>query len=254
MLDWGFSYITGVSSTLRLSLVIPCYNESGNLAALAAAVRPLVARDDVEVILVDNGSTDDSPQRLAALLAEQPRLRSVRVPVNQGYGFGILTGLRAATGDVLAWTHADLQTNPTDALVAFAQFAQFATAADPRRLFVKGRRRRRPLLDVAFTAGMTLFEGLMLGSWMVDINAQPTMFHRDVFAQWTDAPHDFSLDLFAYHRAIAGGLQVQRIPVDFGTRTAGFGHNASLANKLRLSRRTVAYTVALRRRLRESLR
>jgi glycosyltransferase involved in cell wall biosynthesis len=236
-----------VPTPLRLSLVIPCYNESGNLVALAAALAPLFARPEVEVILVDNGSTDDSPALLAELLARTPGLRSVRVPVNQGYGFGILSGLRAATGEVLAWTHADLQTDPQDALVGFAKFV---AASDPGRLFVKGRRRRRPLFDVAFTAGMTLFEGLVLGTWMVDINAQPTMFHREFFAQWSDPPHDFSLDLYAYHRALKQGLAVERVPVDFGIRTAGFGHNASFANKLKLSRRTVDYTFALRRRMR----
>ena len=236
---------------LRLSLVIPCYNESGNLAALGAAVGPLVARGDVEVIIVDNGSTDDTAERLPSLMVHHPGLRTVRVPVNQGYGFGIREGLHAATGDVLAWTHADLQTDPHDALVGLATFR---AAPDARRLFVKGRRRRRPLFDVLFTTGMTLFEGVMLGRWMVDINAQPTMFHREFFARWSDAPHDFSLDLFAYHRALSEGLEVQRIPVDFGTRTAGFGHNASLANKLRLSRRTVAYTASLRRRLDEGHR
>ena len=56
---------------LRLSLVIPCYNESGNLAALGAAVGPLVARGDVEVILVDNGSTDDTAERLPSLMEHQ---------------------------------------------------------------------------------------------------------------------------------------------------------------------------------------
>ena len=77
--------------------MIPCYNESGNLAALGAAVGPLVARGDVEVILVDNGSTDDTAERLPSLMVHHPGLRTVRVPVNQGYGYGILAGLHVAT-------------------------------------------------------------------------------------------------------------------------------------------------------------
>jgi glycosyltransferase involved in cell wall biosynthesis len=226
--------------------VIPCYNEEGNLSALVAALAPLLVREDVEVILVDNGSRDASPARLAELTATCPRLRTVRVEVNQGYGFGILSGLRAATGDVLAWTHADLQTDPTDALTAFALFRESTT---PAQLFVKGRRRHRPLFDVTFTAGMSLFERLVLGRWMVDINAQPTLFHRDFFAGWIEPPHDFSLDLFAFHRALSTGLDVQRVPVDFGVRRAGFGHNETLAGKLKLTKRTVSYSLALRQRL-----
>lgn len=236
-----------MTTSHRLSLVIPCYNEAGNLDALATALAPLVARDDVEVILVDNGSRDDSPVRLAAITAREPRLRTVRVDVNQGYGFGILAGLRAARGNVLGWTHADLQTDPRDALAALDRFR---TSAAPERLFVKGRRRRRPLFDVTFTAGMSLFERLVLGRWMVDINAQPTLFHRRFFETWDDPPHDFALDLYAYHTALRHGCVVERVPVDFGARHTGVGHNETLAGKLRLTDRTVRFSFALRRRLR----
>ncbi|MFP3686180.1 glycosyltransferase, partial [Bacillus sp. SIMBA_026] len=89
----------------------------------------------------------------------QSRIRTVRVEKNQGYGFGILSGLRAAEGRILAWTHADMQTDPADALKGLALFEQ---AADPERLFVKGKRHGRPLGDVAFTVGMSAFETLLL--------------------------------------------------------------------------------------------
>ena len=74
----------------------------------------------LEVILVDNGSTDDSPAVLAKLLSGP--VRSVRVEKNQGYGFGILSGLAAAQGRILGWTHADMQTDPADALRGLALF------------------------------------------------------------------------------------------------------------------------------------
>ncbi|WP_163770080.1 glycosyltransferase, partial [Proteus mirabilis] len=68
------------------------------------------------------------------LLAGQTIIRSVRVERNQGYGFGILSGLSQAKGRILAWTHADMQTDPADALAGLALFIQ-----DPaQKLFVKG--------------------------------------------------------------------------------------------------------------------
>ena len=97
---------------MKLSLVIPCYNEAANLPLLLERYKALTARSDAEVILVDNGSTDNSPDVLAALLPSYPGCRSVRVERNQGYGYGILQGLRAAQGEILAWTHADMQTDP----------------------------------------------------------------------------------------------------------------------------------------------
>ena len=59
---------------MRLSLVIPCYNEARNLPLLVARLRETFVRDDVEVVLVDNGSTDGS----AAVLADNDRPRSER--------------------------------------------------------------------------------------------------------------------------------------------------------------------------------
>lgn len=232
---------------MRLSLVIPCYNEAKNLPLLVARLRETFVRDDIEAILVDNGSTDDSPAVLAALLAGSPRIRSVRVERNQGYGFGILSGLAAATGDIIGWTHADMQTDPADALRALEIFEG---SKRPEALFVKGRRHGRPLADVAFTVGMSMFETLLMRRRMWDINAQPTLFPRAFFATWREPPHDFSLDLFAYYQALHRGLAVARFPVRFGERAHGSSHwNVDWRAKLRFIRRTVDYSLRLRKDL-----
>jgi polyisoprenyl-phosphate glycosyltransferase len=232
---------------MRLSLVIPCYNEARNLPLLVARLRETFVRDDVEAILVDNGSTDDSPAVLAELLHGSPRLRSVRVENNQGYGFGILAGLAAARGDVIGWTHADMQTDPADALRALAMFE---TDADQKHLFVKGRRYGRPLADVAFTVGMSAFETLLMRRRMWDINAQPTLFPREFFASWREPPHDFSLDLYAYYQALHRGLRIRRFTVRFGERAHGSSHwNVNWRAKARFIRRTVDFSLRLRKDL-----
>jgi glycosyltransferase involved in cell wall biosynthesis len=229
---------------VKFSLVIPCYNESANLPLLLERCKG-VAGADVEVILVDNGSTDDSPAVLARLLPAYPGCRSVRVDVNQGYGFGILSGLRAAKGEILGWTHADLQTDPQDALRGLALFAPHGP-----RSFVKGRRYGRPLSDVAFTMGMSLFETVLLGKPLWDINAQPTMFTRQFFETWSAAPHDFSLDLYAYYEARRQGLAVHRFPVRFGDRAHGVSHwNVNWAAKRKFIRRTVDFSLQLRKKV-----
>ncbi|MBW8807565.1 MAG: glycosyltransferase, partial [Lysobacter sp.] len=239
----------GTADRLSLSLVIPCYNEAANLPLLVARLRETFLDDRAEVVLVDNGSTDDSPAVLAQLLAGQQRIRSVRVEVNQGYGYGILTGLRAARGDVLGWTHADMQTDPQDALRGLALYDQ---AADPARLFVKGRRYGRPAADVAFTVGMSVFETVLMSRRMWDINAQPTLFPRAFFERWHEPPHDFALDLYAYYQALREGLRVQRFAVRFGERAHGSSHwNVNWQAKLRFIKRTVDFSLRLRQGLQE---
>ncbi len=228
-----------------LSLVIPCYNESKSLPALLERCATVVAaRPDVEIVLVDNGSTDPSQAVLQDILPRYPGCRSVRVEKNQGYGFGILYGLKAATGDILAWSHADLQTDPADVLRGLALFERRGA---PDGLFVKGRRYGRPVADVAFTVGMSVFETALLARPLWDINAQPTMFPRRFFERWETPPHDFALDLYAYYSARRAGMTVERFPVRFGERVHGQSHwNVNWAAKWKFIRRTVDFSVTLR--------
>ncbi len=236
--------LESADKSIRLSLIIPCYNEAKNLPLLIARLSATFDREDVEVVLVDNGSTDASREVLAELLKDQKVIRSVRVENNQGYGFGILIGLQVARGKILGWTHADMQTDPADALKALALFD-----ANPRS-FVKGKRHGRPVTDVIFTMGMSLFETMLLRRKLWDINAQPTLFPRDFFERWQQPPHDFSLDLYTYYQAIRDGLQVRRLPVHFGERAHGTSHwNVDWRAKMRFIKRTVDFSLRLRKNL-----
>ena len=69
-----------------LSVVLPCYNESKGLENILKRFQEVGAGVNFELILVDNGSTDNSPEVLASLLPRYPFARSVRVEKNVGYG------------------------------------------------------------------------------------------------------------------------------------------------------------------------
>ena len=193
---------------MRFSLVIPCFNEAQNIPLLLERCASITKPGEIEVILVDNGSSDDSQDVLSRVLKDYPGCRSIRLEVNRGYGHGILAGLRAANGAIVGWTHADMQTDPIDSLVGLEYFEQYGDD-----LFCKGKRFGRPMSDVFFTVGMSLFESILLQTPMWDINAQPTMFSRDFFESWESPPEDFSLDLYAYFKAKKYKLRVVRFPV-----------------------------------------
>lgn len=233
---------------MKFSLVIPCYNEAENLPLLLKRCAPLAAQEGCEVILVDNGSSDSTPDVLARLLPDHPGCRSLRVEINQGYGFGILSGLRAADGKLLGWTHADMQTDPLDTVRGLEIFGR--SGVD---IFVKGRRHGRPIPDVVFTVAMSIFETLYLGKRLWDINAQPTMFSRGFFETWQDPPHDFSLDLFAYYCAVRADLPVHRFPVLFAERAHGVSSwNVNWAEKRKFIKRTISYSQNLRQRFKSA--
>ncbi len=102
---------------MKISVVIPVYNERENLPLLAKALDEALAgcRYPWEVVLVDDGSTDGSVEVLERLAAEAPeRVRVVFLRRNFGQTAAIAAGIDHATGDLIVLMDADLQNDPRD--------------------------------------------------------------------------------------------------------------------------------------------
>ena len=236
--------------TIDRSIIVPCYNEELNLPTLIRRFAELWREGDTwELILVNNGSIDNSAVVLEQELVSRPFARVVTVPSpNIGYGHGIMTGLRAAQGEYLAWTHADGQTAPRD---VFTAFDLLSSARSPERTFIKGRRRKRPLKDTSFTFAMEVAATAVLWRSMPDINGQPKAFPRALLNLATDPPLDLSLDLYFFWLAKTNGFKIETFDVRFGSRESGLSKWAfNWRSKVRNISRTVQYLVALRARRR----
>jgi len=231
-------------------LILPCYNESSNIYGIISSIKSAIqGRKDVEIILVDNGSTDSTPQVLEQALKGESKkqFKTLRIENNIGYGHGIMEGVRAAKGEVIAWTHADLQTDPGDVIEAYKIFVRFAEFPN---CILKGRRVGRKPLDVLFTGGMSLLSSLLLRKHLSDVNAQPKMFHRSFLEKLTDSPTDFSLDLYLLFQARLNNISIIEYPVVFGKRLFGEPKGGgSLKGKWKLIRRTLSYILKLKRDL-----
>ena len=232
---------------VQISLIIPCYNEEGNIRKLLERTSVLLGTEpSFEVIYVNNGSTDSTGLLLADMTHNLARTRVVNIEKNIGYGHGIKKGLEASKGRIVGWTHADLQTDPIDALRGLE-----AASGSLEKTFIKGLRKNRPLVDRVFTFGMSIFESMLFRTNLRDINAQPTLFSRDLLKAVLEGPNDFSLDLYAMVRASEAGFKQIRFPVAFGPRFRGSSKwNTSTIARLQFIRRTVAFSIALAKRRR----
>lgn len=232
---------------IKLSIIIPCYNESGSIPKLfKACLSACEGRNDIEFVFVNNGSNDDTQNVLDQLLKQEVYHfgTSVLVSKNKGYGFGILQGLAHAKGQILSWTHADLQTDPRDVVLAYDRYH---LELDLNICIVKGQRKRRNIFDNIFTAGMSLISTLFLGQRLWDINAQPKIFHRELMGNLKKAPHDFSLDLYLLFVANRLKMSIKSFPVFFSKRESGTAKGGgNLKGKYRLIMRTLGYITELR--------
>ncbi|MDR7031868.1 glycosyltransferase family 2 protein [Mesorhizobium sp. BE184] len=96
-----------------ISIVIPCRNEAQNLPLLLDEIQAAMAGRDFEVIVVDDGSTDETPQTLAAQAALRPfAVRHLRHEKSSGQSLAVRTGAWAARGSVVATVDGDGQNDP----------------------------------------------------------------------------------------------------------------------------------------------
>ncbi len=104
---------------MQLSIVVPVRNEADNILPLLAEIHSALAgkaagQGEFEVIYVDDGSTDETPARLKAALAQYPRLRVLAHAASCGQSAALMTGVRAAHADWIATLDGDGQNDPAD--------------------------------------------------------------------------------------------------------------------------------------------
>ncbi len=102
--------------SIRYSVVIPVYNEAESVAELCAELVPVLEQlgRGFEVLFVDDGSFDETPARLAALAAQDQRVRVISFRRNFGKSSAYMAGFDAAQGEVVVTMDADLQDDPAE--------------------------------------------------------------------------------------------------------------------------------------------
>lgn len=231
---------------MKFSIIIPCYNEAENLHKIIESSKNIFNEYDMELILVENGSKDNSRDILLNCKEiDNTKIKLVLVDENQGYGYGLIQGLKSASGDYVGWLHADLQYT----FASLKYFFDYATSyCDETPLFMKGRRCKRKFVDVLFTKAMGVFETLLFKTHLYDISAIPVLFDKSLLNKINKAPYDFSIELFFYLMAKREKYFIHRHKVIQQARENGKSSwNTGFASRIKQSQRIITASKQIRK-------
>lgn len=231
--------------TPTLSIVIPMKNEAENAAALLGEIAAVgAALPPYEVIVVDDGSTDDTAAVVIGLAAEDQRLRLIRHPKSGGQSAAVHSGVQAAKGEIVATLDGDGQNPPADLPKLVAPLLGDGA---PWVGLVAGQRVRRQ--DTVSKRLASRFANT-LRSWLLKDGTRDTgcglkAFRRDAFLAlpYFDHMHRYLPALFK-----RDGWQVALVDVAHRPRLAGRSNYSNLQRALVGAHDLVGVAWLIRRR------
>jgi dolichol-phosphate mannosyltransferase len=204
-------------ATPRLSLVIPAYNEEAGIAKAIAeadeALRELQC--SYEIIVVDDGSQDQTICRANEAAAQRPQVRVVRHDRNQGYGAALRTGFEAAQGVLVAFTDADCQFDLAD-LRRLIPLTETTPVAVGYRVDRQDPWRRRFL-----SRCYNFLVRRLLGTRVRDVDCALKIFRRDALHHLLPTSTNFFVNSEMLTRARQAGLEVLQVGVRHRPRRHG---------------------------------
>ncbi len=204
-------------------MVVPCYNEMGNLPALIGEYSRLRRDQPLDVILVDDGSRDGTGDFVRALAEANPWVWLVTHEKNQGFAQSLKDGLRFALAhgyDLIAQTDADL-THPPELIPRMLDEIKGSDMVVASRYLPGGGMKEVPAWRVWLsTAANTLFR-VLLGSSVKDLTSGFRVSRRELLESIELQSDSFEIQLEFTVRAERMGFQIREVPFVLVNRKVG---------------------------------
>jgi hypothetical protein len=221
-----------------LTVIVPAYEEGRHVRDVLAAIAGAVERlgRPFEILLVDDGSRDDTAEEAEAAARRDARIRVLRHERNRGKGAALATGVRAAAGEVLVFLDADLEISPDQVgpLVHRLEAAGAGVAVASK--YHPESRVRRPLHRVVLSRVYQAVTALLFRLPIRDTQTGLKAMRRDVALRVVDAirsrRYAWDIELLVLAHRVGARIVSAPVTVDFGRRGVRIGPAGFLASGL----------------------
>lgn len=201
----------------RLSILIPVFNEADTVLPLFAAVDALSATDfEKEIIVVDDGSTDGTADKIRNFVATRPLWKTATHAINRGKGAAVCTALALATGDAVIVQDADMEYNPEDIKRMAAVFTG-ANAVFGSRNLQKNHYSYRSYYLGGYI--MTKIFSLLYGCRMTDMLTCYKLMATDTMRQMQLQSRGFAIEAEMSAKLARCCVSVNEVPISYHSRT-----------------------------------
>jgi glycosyltransferase involved in cell wall biosynthesis len=205
-------------SILNLTVIVPAYNEAGNIGQLVPAIRKVIG-DDNELIVVDDGSTDGTASEVDPALA-----KIARHEYNRGKGEAMKTGIRLAAGDVVLFMGGDGQDDPNEIPILLKAMEAGADFVIGSRFI--GHRERGAITPLNFVGNRaaTLLFNALYRQRLTDTQAEFKCIGREKLMAVDLVSTGYEIETEMLIRAIRSGYKIVEVPVTRYPRGHGTSH------------------------------
>ena len=204
----------------RLSLVVPAYNEQPFIADVLHRTLELPF-ENLEVVVVDDGSQDRTAEIVTELAGSRPAIRLIRHPLNRGKGAAVRTGLAATTGDIVVIQDADLEYSPEDVPKLIAPIVGgVADVVYGSRLRGGGEPQRAHLFwHYVGNRMLTLLTNVLFNTTISDMEVGYKAFRGELVRSISLRSEDFRFEPEITAKLLRRGVRLYELPISYYGRT-----------------------------------
>lgn len=224
---------------MKISVIIPMYNEEDNVLRTLVEVNSVMKDyDDYEILVVDDGSKDDTYRLAEEFSSDNPHVRVIKQPVNMGMGRALRTGFLHSKGDILITIDADLSYNPSHINLLASVLINDPTVdiAVGSPYMEGGNVKNVPFIRLFISKVANKFVGFSMPENLSTVTSVMRAYRREVVDSLELESNGTNINLEILSKAIATRYKIKEVPAVLEGRELG-------QSKLKFRSKTISHVL-----------